>query len=366
METKGQLTLSQVAFITFASAAGNIVYTFTFVTALTGRPFWVAEFIGVVSNIPLAIWILYLGNRLQGDTIFDILQDGIGKILTKILIVIFYAINIAGAVCMLVMFTGTLQVFFLQRTPSFIIMLFLVVICAVFVSSGLKTAARLIEILSILYTINFFLGFFLSFFKLFKVEYILPIFDTNSLQFLKGVLVTTGGASECLLPLMVIMGYVPKMKKQYLSVVKGIASWSLFLMFGTFIFEGDIGHELLSRIAQAGITVARVIQIQNFIRGLEILILMTYQYFCITKITSFLYCCYASAQKLFQVKKSSWLLIISAALIFFGSVWVNSFNAAYYYALILDTYIVLPFSLLLLILGTLCLVIKKVKDKIHA
>lgn len=361
MESGEKLTLSQVSFITFASAAGNIVYTFTFVTVLSERAFWLAELIGVLLNIPFAIWILYLGKQSQEKTIFDILERGIGKIITKLFLAIFYFINIAAAICMVNMFTGTLKVFFLKQTPSFIIMLFIIVLCAVFVNSGLKSLARLIQVLSVLYTINFYLGFFLSFFKLFKVAYVLPVFDTTSLKFLEGIIITGGSCSECLLPLMVLMGDVPIVKKRNLSVVKGITGWAIFLSFATFIFEGDIGHELLSRIAQAGITVARVIQIKSFIRSLEILILMTYQYFAISTITLFINSCYISSSKVFNTQKSKILLLLTAILIFAGSIFLNSFNAAYYFALFLGSYILLPFSLLLLILATVCVAVNKIK-----
>jgi hypothetical protein len=258
------------------------------------------------------------------------------------------------------MFTGTIRVLFLQNTPSFFIMLFIIAMCTLFNNSGIKNIARLVEILALLATANYFFGFFLSFFKLFKMEYVTPIFDTTGLQFAKGVMITLGTNAECLLLLFVIIGSVPSAQKEYMSVIKGLVIWSLVLSFAILIMEGDIGHELLSRVAQAGITVARVIQIKSFIRGLEILLLMTYQYITLFKTTLFIYSCSAASNKLFNLKNSRILLILSAALIFSVSIFINSNNVGYYFSIFLGSYIILPFVILVLILASIGVIIRKI------
>lgn len=361
MNNKENLTLSQVSSLAFSSAAGNIVYTFTFVTSISGRAFWVATFIGVLINIPIALWIIYLGKYMQGGTVFDIIEQGVGKIVCRILILLYLAVNILTAACMLSMFSGTIKVYFLKSTPSFIVIFFIVLICAVFVGSGLKAAARLIEILSLFFISNYYVGFFLSFYKLFKIQYITPIFDTSSLQFVKGVLITAGSTSECLLILMVVAGFIPQTPKRYFSFIKGLTIWSVALSFAIFIMEGDIGQEMLSRVAQAGITVSRVIQIQSFIRGLEILILMTYQYIAIMKTMIFIYSCYVASKKLFNVQNSKFLLIMFASLIFIASVLIPSFNAGYFISLFLGNFVIPLFIVLVLILASLCIGFKKIK-----
>lgn len=360
MESEGKISKGQVAFLTFGGAAGNIIYTFTFVTYLAGRPFFLATLIGVLLNIPLAMWILMLGSHRKGYNIFDILQAGMGKILCKILLVLYILLNIALASCMINMFTGTVKVFFLERTPPAVIMLFIIVICTVFADSGIRTFSCLIEILVTLYMLNYFLGFSLSFTKEFNIEYITPIFDTTLKGFSEGVLLTAGADAECLLVLMMAVGSIDKPCKELASVAKGLASWSFLLSFAIFIMEGIVSNELLSRVAQAGITVSRVLQIGNFIRGLEILLLMTYQYFAVTKIIIFIYSLTESAKKLFNAKKSRLLSILSAAAVFALSLWVNSFNAGYFDSIFLSVYVILPFSLVVLLLASISV---KLMDK---
>jgi len=362
MDNEGKITHGQAAFLSYASAAGNIVFTFTFATSIIGRAFWVAVLIGALMNIPFALWILYLGKSQQGGTIFDILETGLGKVVCKIIIVMYLLLNIAIAVCMLNMFSGMIKLYFLQFTPTFAIMLFIVLICTIFANSGIQNFARLVEILGLLFTVNYFFGFFLSFFKTFKMEYVVPVFDTSSIQFAKGIMISAGTCGESLMFLMLMVGSISHTKKHYWSVIKGLVSWSLVLAFAILIMEGDIGQELLSAIAQAGVPVARVIQIGDFVRGLEILVLLTYQYIIIEKTIMYIYSSYESLKKLFHVKKSIWLLILSALSIFAASVFVNSYNTGYFFSVFLGSYVILPFVTLVLMLASFSVMIKKKKN----
>lgn len=362
MENEGKLTHGQTTFFVYGSAAGNIVYTFTWVTYVVGRPFWIATLIGVLVNIPFAVWILFLGSYKKNGTIFDILQDGMGKIVSKVVILIYLAINIASSACMLNMFAGTVRVYFLHHTPSFIIMFLIVLMSAIFVDSGLQNFGKLIEILATLFMVNYFLGFALSFVNLFDIKNIVPVFDTSYSQFFKGVMITAGSNAECLLLLMVTVESTPQTSKHYLSIVKGLFSWSVVLSFAIFIMEGDVSQELLSRVAQAGITVGSIIQIGDFVRGLEIPILITYQFFAFVKTMIFLYCCLVSVKKFINVKKGRLLIIPVALLVLIPSVWINSFNSGYFLAVFLGSYVILPFSVLVLLLASISTAIIKQRN----
>ena len=362
MEIEGKVSHSQAAFLTYGSAMGSFVYTFTMVATVAGRSFWVAILIGILLNIPFAIWILLLGSYKQGGTLFDLLEDGLGKWVCKCIIVIYFLLNIALSVCMLNMFTVTVKMFFLPRTPAFFIILLIVLMCTIFTNSGIKYFGRLIAILCVLSSANYFIGFSLTLFSGFKPEYITPIFDTSFTQFAKGVLITTGSNAECLLFLMVMVSSTPQTSKHYLSVAKALVVWSILASAAIFIMEGNIGHELLSGIEGAGIAVSGIFEIVAFVRGLEIFILMSYQYFAVIKTTIYLYSCWTSAKKFFNVPLGKPLLIISAIAIFAVSAWINSYNIGYFVAVFLGNYIILPFVILVLLLGTLSVIIKKKRN----
>ena len=358
MESTVKLTREQVIWLIFASACGNIVYNFTWVVAVVNRPYWLATFIGVLLNIPFVIWTMYLGKYYQGRTIFDILGNTLGKFICSIIIIAYISLNIAIAACMLNMYVSTIKVFFLQYTPPWVLMLFLVAMGAAFAGSGITILGRLLEMLVILFIFNFFSGFFLSFIRVFKIENITPIFDTTLLGFAKGMLITAGNISECLLFLMITAGSIPDPQKHYIWAVKGLTYWAVVLSFAIFIMGGMISPELLMRIAQAGVAVSRIIQIGEFIRGMEVLILITYQLFAIMKVSLCIYSSWVSAQKLLSLRNNKLHLIFVSIAVFSLSIWMNSFNTGYFLSLFLGTYIILPFAIFILLLTTLCIFIK--------
>jgi len=349
----------QIAFLTYASACGNLVYTFSWVTNVTGRPFWIAVLLGVLANIPFAVWIMYLGQLYQGDTIFDILEKVLGKFFSKILIILYIILNSIIAACLLNMFTGSVKTFFLFYTPSWIIMLFIVFICAMFVNSEIQVLGRFVEILVVVYTINYFIGFSFSFFKDFKIQKILPIFDTTFIGFAKGFLISAGSTAECLFFLMVLVGSVSEPYKNSKSVVKALAYWSAVLSSAILIMSGVMSPELLSRVAGAGISVSKVIQVGEFIRGLEILILITYQLLTIAKVSLYIYSSWVSARILFNSRKSLLQLILVSLIVFLLSAWINSFNTGYFLSVFLGSYILLPFSVIILLLAALGTLLQK-------
>lgn len=354
-----QIPREQVIYLAYASGFGNVVYTFTYVAAITGRAFWLAVFLGVLLTIPLAAWIMVLGKFAPGGTIFDLLEQGIGKWISWPLILIFCIINIATAVDMLNMFTGAVKVYFLPLTPASAIMLIIVVMCVLFVGSGIQVLARLIEIISILAMTAYFAAFILSFTREFKVEYVIPIFDTPLTAFVKGVFATLGMMSESLLLIMIMIKSISHPEKHPIWVAKGIALWAVLLSVAIFIMGGAVGSDMLSRVAHAGISVGRLIQIGEFIRGLEVFILTTYQFFVVYKTCIYLYCIWVAESQLLGGKKSIFQLVLTAVLVLVGSILMNSFTQGYFYSISLGNFVILPFSLLVLVLASLAALIKR-------
>jgi spore germination protein KB len=362
MEIEGKLSHSLTALLVYGSSMGTIIYTFTEVTTVTGKPFWIAILIGVLAIIPFALWILILGSYKKGGTLFDILEDGIGKFFTKILLLLYILLNIAVSASMLNLSAGSIKVFFLPRTPLYIIIFFIVLMSTIFANSGFKNCSRLIAMLCVLATINYFIGFSISFFNNFEIEFLKPIFDTSGSQLLKGVLFTTENDAECLLFLMIAVDSIPQTKKHYLAIFKGLLFWSLILSIATLIMEGIIGQDMLSRVAAAGVAVASDIRLGSFLSGLEIFIMITYQLIAILKTTIFIYCCFTASKKLFNVPRGKPLLILSALAVFAASSWLNSYNIGYFFSIFLGNYIIPAFVLFILLLCTISVFIKRRRE----
>lgn len=352
MQENIKLTREQVIFLSFLGIVGNIVYSHTWIDDWADRAAWVAGFLGVLLLIPFAVWIFYLGKFYPQGTIFDILEKGLGKISSKILGLIFILINIAVAVAQLNMFTQMLNVFFLQHTPAWVIMLSLTVMGVLLVNGGIQAFGRLTEILAVLGVLNFFAAFIFAFPRFFHLEYVIPVFNSPISGLLKGTAFIAGGTAECLLILMIIVRYVPDSAKHYMWVVKGIALSSLIIASAILVIIGMMSPELAKRIAFGGVNAARLIQIGEYIQGMEIFIFGAYQFIAIGKITLSMYCTWISGKAIFTEKKPFLQLVIVAFMILIPSIWLNSYNKAYFLAVGLG-YIILPFCVFILILTSL-------------
>jgi len=353
-----KLTREQVFFLVFISALGNMVYSHTWIDDETDRAAWVAALAGILLVIPFAVWILYLGKKHPGGTVLDILDAGLGRIPCAVVSISYIFINIAVAVAMLNLFTQLLKTFFIMFTPVWVIMLFLVAIAAMFVNGNLKAFARTVQMLTILGLMNYFVSFIHAFPEFIHLEYIIPVFDTSLLGFMKGTLFMAGATSECLLLLMVIVAFIPDPGKHYLWVVYSLVFCAVIFPSAILIIIAMMSPELAKRIAFGGVNAAKLIQIGEFLQGLEVFIFGTYQFLAIGKITICLYCAWTAAKKIFNNWKPGVQLILIALMILIPSVWLNSYNKAYQLAVLLG-YVILPFSICLLLLASFSIMLKK-------
>jgi energy-converting hydrogenase Eha subunit C len=107
--------------------------------------------------------------------------------------------------------------------------------------------------------------------------------------------------------------------------------------------------------------VSKSIQIGEFIRGMEVLILVTYQFITLSKVSLILYSCWVSFGVMLNRKKSLLQLSVISLIVFSVSVWMNSYNMAYFLSLAVGSYILLPFSILILLLAALGRLLQKRK-----
>lgn len=350
-----QLTREQVIFLFFLGVIGNIVYIHTWIDDYTDRAAWVAGLLGILFVIPFAVWIFYLGKFSPQSTVFDILERGLGKLPNIAIILIFILINITIAVTHLNMFTQMIKVFFLMHTPPWVIMLFIILICVMFAYGEIKTFGRLVEVLAVFGIINYFAAFIFAP-KLFHIEYVIPVFDISLTGFIKGTIFMLGGGAEVLLIFMVLVRYISDPGKHYMWIVTGISLSAVVFSVAIMFIIGMMSPELAKRIAFGGVNAARLIQIGEFLQGLEIFIFGTYQIIAIGKITITIYCAWTSAKKIFN-KKPLLQLIIIALLILIPSIWLTSYSKAYFLAVFLASYIILPFSVFTLLLASISVII---------
>jgi len=361
MQNNDNLTREMVFCLMFISIIGNIVYSHTWIDDFTDRSAWLASLAGILLIIPFSVWVLYLGQSCSQATVFDMVDKCFGKIVSGTLCIPFILINILIAVAQLNMFTEMVKVFFLPNTSCCLIMIILVVIGMTFISNGITDFARLVEILTLLGLFLYFTSFVFAFPNNFNVAYIIPVFDTSLFGFIRGVIFITGEACECLFLLMIIIRFIPDPLKHYKWVVYGICMSGIVFSVAILFIIAMLSPELAKRIAFGGVNAAKLLQVGNYVRGLEIFIFCTYDFIALGKIAACMYCCWISMQKLFGNRKLNLQLSISALLILVPSLWLNSYNKAYFLAVYLGNYVLLPFAVLMLGLATISVVLENKK-----
>lgn len=361
MEIPGKISRSQAAFLTLGSAMSGLVYTIPNTAVLAGRMCWLTTLAGVLIDIPFALWVLVLGTYQKDGTLFDLLEDGLGKAASKFLLILYILINLAISACILNMFAGMIKVYFLPRTPLVVIVFIIVLMSAIFTNGGLLYFARLAVLLCTLAITNYFTGFSLSFVNQFRIEYITPIFDASYLQIARGTYFSAASNADCLLFLMLMVSVTPLNMKYFSSVAKGLFAWAIVISAAVFICEGCLGPELWAHEAQGGLSVSTILQVGSFIGGIEVFLLLTYQYIAFVKTTIYLYSSWTASKKFFNVPKGKPLLILLAVALIIGSGWINSYNKGFYYSIFLGNYVIFPFTILLLLLGTFSVFVKKIR-----
>ncbi|MDP4143779.1 MAG: GerAB/ArcD/ProY family transporter [Bacillota bacterium] len=357
-----RFTREQIIFLTFASGCSNMAFNFIWAVYLAGRSGWVALGIGILLIIPFIIAILFLSKCYPERNILDIINISFGKPLYIIIIIINAIINIVLGVTILNFLAGTVKVYFLQLTPSWVIILLSVIIALLFVNNKILLFGRTVELLTIWYIINYFAGFSLSFVKEFKVENIYPIFDTTLLRFGEAVFFSLGSASEILLFIVVMVEHMPQTKGSKRSIIKGIGLWSFVLSLAVFIMQGVSGTELLFRVSSAGVEISRVIYFGEFLRGLEVFILATYQLICILRLSLYLYCIWIPIKKVFNEKNSLYILVLISSIMTIFSIGLNSFNEAFFISLFMNYYVILPFIVIVIIIAFLGVLVMKKRN----
>ncbi len=323
----------------------------TWVAHLAGRSGWITSIIGPLLTIPFVIAVLHLSKNYPEHNIFEIINISFGKPFYIIIVIINGIINIILGVIVLNFFTEMVKTYFLPTTPVWVIMLSIVIIAFLFVNNKIMLFGRTVELLTVWYIINYFTGFSFSFFKEFHFKNIYPIFDTSILKFGNSLFFSLGSASAIILFILVMTEHMPETDGNRKGIIKGIGFWAFILSLAVFIMQGISGTELLENVSFAGVEISRAIYFGDYIRGLELFILATYQLICTTGIALYLYCTWIPIKKLIKEKYSTILLILISIAILVFAVKLNSYNKAFYLSLFMDYYVLLPFVVIVLIMA---------------
>jgi spore germination protein (amino acid permease) len=366
MQQKQYISKVQAVFLVFFSLAGVSLYAFSIVYSADGRGAWVTDIVGALMLIPPALWLLYLGGMYPGKTILEIIEITAGKIVSRIINTVFILVSIVLAVCMLNFFASLIQIYFLINTPTWVTMLVVTALGTLMARSGIETMGRLFAILVVLIILLFFPGQGMGIGQ-FKMENLIPVFFTAPFRLVAGTYEHACQFSEALLFIMVMTSALPSPVKYFKAISAGFILLGFSYGLAGMICIALLGIEVFSSMPFSAINVSQSVQVGGFIHGLEIFILIPYTFIEYSKIAIYLYGSWTAARQICNDWKPQLHLWVLSAVTIGAAVWVNSYNTAYYLAVMISRYFMLPFILLVLSIATIgCLVKKRRKGRLAA
>ena len=358
MRKSGELTREQVYALDIYGMAGLIIYNYNWAINISGRAGTIAVFTGYLLAIPMGVWLFKLGRNCPGGTVFDLLELGVGKLLSAIIIILYMLITLTMSAVMMNMSVGSLNTFLLPNTPTWVIILLIVSTAVVFLSKGIYVLGKLAEIVVVTGITIFFISIAFGF-DSFNIKNIIPLMDATFSQFIRATLFSWGIGCECVMLFMVIIGLIPKPHKHYMWYVRGTIYWSIILLTSNLIVVSLMSTELIKRLSFTAVLASAITYIGEYIQGLEILNIITFQTLIYLKTPLYIYCIWVAFQKLFNNRKSTLQLIAISLVVYIISVWINSYNTAYFISVFLGSYVLLPFSFTVLLLAAVGIGIKR-------
>lgn len=350
----------QVLSLIALGSYGSAVFFLTEIINIAGRTAWVTPLFIEFIILPAILLIIYASKDYDGLTIFEIVEHISGKLVSSIICLIYIGINIVLSIFNLALATNITKSNLLHTTP-FWIPLFLTLLIATFIaSSGIEVIGRICALLIPILTLCY-IAFLLIGYDNFDFNNLKPFLDKGIDNWGNSFYLTNSILSEVLLLLFVLTS---AMKNKAIILGKvAKSSLIIFVIIPMFIIVSYIGilsQEVSSMVAFGGLNISMFAGIERYVQGTEIFVLVVIIFFSILKITTFLYCIRISFNQIFnkKVKNPVYILLPSSIIIFIGALTYFNFNYVYKQCLLFYQYIVIPFSLAL-ILFTLILIFFK-------
>jgi hypothetical protein len=351
------ITPGQVKFMILVSMTGCFSYNCLWMMRYVGNAIYVSVIVSAIFMIPFIIWFLKLVRGTHKFSIFDLLDEGTGKIVSKVIIGVYYFIHIALAVSLINIFCQMVKIYFIPNTPFWFIVMVILFNCALIANSDIKVLVRFCFGIEIIHLVNFFSGYALGIFGVFEASNLMPVFDTTFQNFIWATMFSAGNICECILMLGVLTTSIPDLIRRSSIFVQGVMIMTMIYVLGLVVFLGVIPKELLVGVTAPVIAPSMLLRLGDYLTGFEIFLLGAYQLSAISKIVVSLYCMKEVSMRFFECNKNKLFLGIATVIIFIPTLWLNSFNKAYLLSVFIYQYILLPFSIFILLLASLSSII---------
>lgn len=279
---------------------------------------WIAIIIGLAEGLIFATIFLLLLNRFPGKTIIEICEIVFGRIIGKIVVVLFlwYFFHLGSLV--VIDFIDFVKLVIMPETPSLVFGIMIIFICIYAVKHGLEVIGRCSLVLVPL-IILLFIGMTLLLYPRFEFKNFLPIFEIPFKKIMwAGHSAATFPFGETIVFTMIIP-FVSDEKKVLKTSIFAMVFAGLFLFLSGIRAIGVLGNLAVLYVYPA-YQVGRLINIADILSRLEIFIAVNFFTMGFIKIAVLLYGTVLGTAQVFKMKDYQRLVIPIAILMLIAAI----------------------------------------------
>ncbi|MCL6446694.1 MAG: spore germination protein [Armatimonadetes bacterium] len=259
------LLLAQVVLATAVLTAPSLPI------AYAGQDAWLCILLAGVGGLLIACLMVNLSRRFPGETLFEYLEDILGKIPGKIVSFLYLWFFLHIVTVVVREFGALLNPIFLPETPLVVIHILALAPVAYMLWQGLEVMARTNEIFASLLLFGVILVILAA--PQIKLTNFLPVLDAGPVPLLKGTLAPLAWFGE-LITVAVFLPYFNRPRDGYRIAGLAVCMITFMLGLAVFLTIAVFGPYVPASYLFPTFNAVRLIQLANFVERLEILVVV--------------------------------------------------------------------------------------------
>ncbi|MBN3523545.1 GerAB/ArcD/ProY family transporter [Paenibacillus apiarius] len=233
---------------------------------------WLAVMIAVLLSAGAALLYGKWLGAVREKTIFDYIDNTVGKWLGSVLILLYAFVSFLDGVASLLSYLGsfmTTQI--IPETPRIAVQAMFILAVVIGLRLGMKTVARAGELFAVIMTLTF-VALTIFVFPQAKLDNILPVFEANGAAYIRTILHYLSFTTLTLFSFWTLYPQVDGHRKSKIrAFVIGHAIGGFFLFLMTFMCILVLGSESTARASFPSYMLAQKINLAEFITRIEVL-----------------------------------------------------------------------------------------------
>ncbi|OAA90058.1 GerAB/ArcD/ProY family transporter [Clostridium ljungdahlii] len=278
-----------------------------------GRDMWISGIIGVLTIIPFALLIVYIGQSFPDKTIVQYAQNLLGRVLGKVLGIILTLYFFIMSSSSISMYVHHLTDFLLPQTPFLVVTTMHVLVIFYLVWKGPEVIGRTAVIAFGAGIIFYFLVLMASLGEI-DINRIAPFFDSGVANVFKSTLRTDTfiGISQTLIAM--ILPIVHDQKKAFGSAASGLLIGGSFFIFYFIVELMVMGPHVVALMRVASMDFVRSIQITQYLHRFESFMVALWYWSIMTQAGILASCSLTAFMQTTGIKKRNPFIVIVFAL----------------------------------------------------